>query len=54
MYVRECWVGTDKADGHAPHSNIHHVLTQLLAATSLDEIESLLPFNEQPAQCQAA
>ena len=47
-------VETAKANGHEPHSYIRHVLTQLPAATSLEDIEALLPFNLQPAECQAA
>ena len=47
-------VETAKANGHEPHSYIHHVLTQLPAATSLEDIEALLPFNLQPEECLAA
>ncbi len=45
---------TAKANGHEPHSYIHHVLTHLPAAHSLDEVEALLPFNVQPEKCLAA
>ena len=47
-------VETAKANGHEPHSYIQHVLTQLPAATSLEDIEALLPFSLEPEQCQAA
>lgn len=47
-------VETAKANGHEPHSYIQHVLTQLPAATSLEGIEALLPFNLQPDECHVA
>ena len=43
-------VETAKANGHEPHSYIHHVLTQLPAAKTLEDIECLLPFNLQPQE----
>ncbi len=38
-------VETAKANGYEPHSYIQHVLSKLPAAQSLEEIETLLPFN---------
>ena len=43
-------VETAKANGHEPHSYIHHVLTKLPAAKTLEDIECLLPFNLQPQE----
>ena len=45
-------VETAKANGHEPLSYIQHVLIQLPAATSLEDIEALLPFSLEPEQCQ--
>ncbi len=47
-------VETAKANGHEPYAYIKHVLTHLPAATTLEDVEALLPFNLQPAQCKAA
>ena len=46
-------VETAKANGLEPHSYIQHVLTRLPAAQSLEDIEALLPFNEEAEQYQA-
>ena len=45
---------TAKANGHEPHSYIHHVLTKLPAAKTLEDIECLQPVNLQPQECMAA
>lgn len=36
---------TAKANGHEPYRYLHHVFKELPAATSLQDIEALLPFN---------
>ena len=41
-------VETVKANGHEPYAYIKHVLTELPAATTLEDVEALLPFNLQP------
>ena len=47
-------VETAKANGHEPYAYIKHVLTELPAATTLEDVEALLPSNLQPAECKAA
>lgn len=47
-------VETAKANGHEPYAYIKHVLTELPAAKTLEDVEVLLPFNVQMADCVAA
>ena len=41
-------IETAKACGHEPYYYLRHVFTELPKATSLADIESLLPFNLKP------
>lgn len=43
-------IETAKASGHEPYYYLRHLFTQLPKATSLAEIEALLPFNLKPEQ----
>ena len=47
-------VETAKANGHEPYAYIKRVLTELPAAKTLEDVEVLLPFNVQMADCVAA
>jgi len=47
-------VETAKANGHEPYAYIKQVLTELPAATTLENAEALLPFNLQPAEYRVA
>ncbi|MGH8627601.1 MAG: IS66 family transposase [Gammaproteobacteria bacterium] len=43
-------IETAKANGHEPYYYLRHVFTELPQATSLADIEALLPFNIKPGQ----
>ena len=47
-------VETAKANGHEPYAYIRQVLTELPAAKTLEEVETLLPFNLQSAEYKVA
>jgi len=47
-------VETAKANGHEPYANINQVLTEIPAAMTLEDVEALLPFNLQLADCKVA
>jgi len=47
-------VETAKANGHEPYAYIKKMLTELPAATTLEDVEALLPFNVQPAEHKTA
>ena len=47
-------VETAKANGHEPYAYIKHVLTELPAAKTLEDVDVVLPFNVQMADCVAA
>ena len=47
-------VETAKANGHEPYAYVKQVLTELPAATTLEDVETLLPFNLQPTESKVA